>query len=106
MDRDTDELEATVDRFGAFLPEVLDRLERTCLSQALTTWTGYAAFCAESRGVAAEKVGAVVLAPVMGRVENMKIRAALPDIEADPETGEEISEGLAERWRILEVRGI
>jgi hypothetical protein len=57
MDRDTDELEATVDRFGAFLPEVLDRLERTCLSQALTTWTGYAAFCAESRGLPPRRSG-------------------------------------------------
>jgi hypothetical protein len=42
----------------------------------------------------------------MGRVENMKTRAARLDIEADPETVEEISEGLAERWRIVEVRGI
>ncbi len=56
MERDTDELESTVEQFGAFLPEVLDRLERTCVSQALTMWTGYAAFCEESMGVSAEKV--------------------------------------------------
>jgi hypothetical protein len=64
MDRDEEELEAIVERFGAFLPEVLDTLEQTCVELAFSLWTGYAAFCEESMGVAAEKIGAVVLEPV------------------------------------------
>ncbi len=106
MQRDEDELEATLAGFGAFLPEVLDRLERTCVSQALTLWTGYAAFCEEGMGVPAEKVGAVILEPVMARVESMKARAERLEIEADPEEVQEIREGLAEAWRMVEARGV
>ncbi len=105
MDRDVEELERTVEKYGAFLPEVLDKLERDCVSRAFSMWAGYAAFCEESMGVAAEKVGAVVLEPVMGRIENMKNRAARLDVEADPETVEEIREHLAETWRTVEGRG-
>lgn len=105
MERDTDELEAAVEEFGVFLPEVLDRLERTCVSQAFSMWTGYAAFCEESMGVAAEKVGAVVLEPVMGRIENMKNRAARLGIEAEVGAVEEIREHLAQTWRMVENRG-
>jgi hypothetical protein len=56
-------------------------------------------------GVAAEKVGAVILEPVMGRIENMKNRAGRLDVEAGPETVEEIREGLAHLWREVEARG-
>jgi len=105
MDRDVEELEATVEKYGEFLPEVLDKLERTCVANALSIWTGYAAFCEESMGVAAEKVGAVILEPVMGRIENMKNRAGRLDVEAGPETVEEIREGLAHLWREVEARG-
>ena len=106
MQRDEDELEANVERFGAFLPEVLDKLERTCVSEALTMWTGYAAFCEESMGVPAEKVAAVVLEPAMEKIRGMKARAERLGIEADAETVEEIREGLGEAWRTVEARGV
>jgi hypothetical protein len=106
MDRDVDELERMVETYGAFLLEVLDRLERTCVSQAFSIWTGYAAFCEENMGVAAEKVGAVILEPVMSRIEDMKTRAERLGVEADLETVEEIRASLAETWRMVEARGI
>jgi hypothetical protein len=106
MQRDEDELEATVERFCAFLPKVLDRLERTCVSEALTMWTGYAAFCEENMGVPAEKVAAVVLEPAMEKIRGMKARAERLGIEADAETVEEIREGLGEAWRMVETRGV
>jgi len=56
-------------------------------------------------GVAAEKVGAVVLEPVMGRIENMKNRAARLGIEAEAGTVEEIREHLAQTWCMVENRG-
>jgi hypothetical protein len=106
MERDEEELEAIVERFGGFLPEVLDKLERTCVSQAFSLWSGYAAFCEESVGVAAEKLGAVVLAPVMDRIGDMKVRAERLKVEADAETVEEMREGLAETWHMVEERGV
>src|SRR5215213_11176258 len=68
MDRDTDELEAVAEQYNKFFPEILDELERRCVNEAFSIWTGYAAFCEESMGVAAEKVAAVVLEPVMDRL--------------------------------------
>jgi hypothetical protein len=106
MDRDTDELETTVEKYGVFLPEVMNKLERTCVSQAFSIWTGYAAFCEETMGVAAEKIGAVILEPVMDRIADMKARAERLGVEANTDTVKEIREGLAESWRMVEARGV
>lgn len=106
MERDADELEAVAEVYNGFLPEILDELERRCVKEAFGIWTGYAAFCEESVGVSAEKLVAVVLAPVMGRIEDMKARAERLGLEADAETVEEVRGGLTEAWRVVEQRGI
>jgi hypothetical protein len=102
MERDADELEAVAEVYNGFLPEILDELERRCVKEAFGIWTGYAAFCEESVGVSAEKLVAVVLAPVMGRIEDMKARAEPLGLEADAETVEEVRGGLTEAWRVVE----
>jgi hypothetical protein len=104
--RDLEELRAAVDKNGEFLPELLDRLERELATNALSLWEGFAAFCEESVGVPAEKVVAVVLEPVGGRIEDLKERAERLKLKPNAETVEEISEGLAESWRIVEKRGV
>jgi hypothetical protein len=106
MDRDTDELETTVEKYGVFLPEVMNKGGRTCVSQAFSIWTGYAALCEETMGVAAEKIGAVILEPVMDRIADMKARAERLGVEANTDTVKEIREGLAESWRMVEARGV
>jgi hypothetical protein len=103
---DMDGLEATVEEYLGFLPEVLDRLERSLASDALSLWKGFCAFCEECVGVEAQKVAAVVLEPVAGRIEDLEARAERLGLEADPETVEEIREGLAENWRVVEERGV
>ena len=40
------------------------------------------------------------------RIENLKRRAERLELEAEAETVEEIREGLAESWRVVEERGI
>jgi hypothetical protein len=106
MDRDADELEATVEEYGCFLPEVLDRLERACVSRAFSIWTGYAAFCEERASVSAEKLAAVVLEPVVDRIEDMKLRAERLGVEADEALVHEIRETLGATWRVVEERGV
>src|SRR3712207_5217066 len=64
MERDMEELGAIVEKYGEFLPELMDKLERELATNALSLWEGFAAFCEECVGVAAEKVIAVVLKPV------------------------------------------
>jgi septation ring formation regulator EzrA len=103
-DRET--LEATLEEYGKFVPELLDKLERHLATEALSLWEGFAAFCEESVGVPAEKVVAVVLEPVGGRIEDLKERAERLKLKPNAETVEEIREGLAESWRIVEKRGV
>jgi hypothetical protein len=106
IDADVDGLEATVEEYLGFLPEVLDRLERTLASDALSLWAGFCFFCEECVGVGAEKIVAVVLEPVAGRIEDLEARAERLGLEPDAETVEKIREGLAESWRVVEERGV
>ena len=105
MERDADELEAVAERYNEFLPEVLDELERRCVKEAFGIWSGYAAFCEERAGVSAENLAAVVLAPVVGAIEDMKGRAERLGVEPDSELVGQMREGLAEAWRTAETRG-
>jgi hypothetical protein len=106
IDTDADDFEAIIEEYGRFLPEVLDRLEHTITADALSLWAGFSSFCEECVGVAAEKALAVALEPAVGRVESLKARAEGLGLEANPETVEEIREGLAESWRVVEERGV
>jgi hypothetical protein len=84
----------------------MNRLERTLASDALSLWAGFCAFCEECVGVGAEKIVAVVLEPVAGRIEDLEARAERLGLEPDAETVEKIREGLAESWRVVEERGV
>jgi hypothetical protein len=106
IERDMEHLEATVEKYGRFLPELLDKLERDLATKALTLWEGFAAFCEESVGVSAEKVVAVVLEPVVYRIEDLMDRAERLELEPNGETVEEIRESLGENWRVVEKRGV
>ena len=106
MERDADELEAAAGQYNRFLPEVLDELERRCVTEAFSIWTGYAAFCRDGMGVAAEKIATVVLEPVMGRIEDMKLRAERLGVEADAALVEEMREKLGEVWRAVGEQGV
>jgi hypothetical protein len=105
MERDADGLEAIAEEYNKFLPEVLDELERRSVTEAFGIWTGYAAFCEECMGVAAEEIATVVLEPVMGRIKDMRLRAERLGVKADAELIEEMREKLAEAWRVVEERG-
>ena len=105
MEREADELEAVAEQYNKFFPEVLDELERRCVKEAFGIWAGYAAFCEDDMGVAAEKIAAVVLEPVVGRIEDMKARAERLGVEAEAELVGQVREGLAEAWDIVEARG-
>jgi hypothetical protein len=104
--RNIEELGRTVEKYGEFLPKLLEKLEREIATNALTLWEGFASFCEESVGVPAEKVITVVLEVLADRVEDLKDRARSLELEANAEAVEEIREGLAETWRVVEERGV
>ena len=103
---DVDGLEEIIEQYGGLLPQMLDRLERRLTAEALSLWKGFCAFCEECVGVEAQKIVAVVLEPVAGRIEDLEVRAKRLGLEADAETVEEIREGLRESWRVVEERGV
>jgi hypothetical protein len=103
-------LDWKLNKYGELLPEIMNRMERELAGNALTLWSGIAAFCAESIGVAAEKVLAATLQEGPGeeavsRVEGLKDRAERLGLEPDEESLEEIRTSLAEAWRVVEERG-
>jgi hypothetical protein len=108
--RDMEDLDWKLDEYGELLPEIMDRMERKLAQDALDLWSGFAALCAESMGVAAENILAVTLqggpgAEAVARVEGLKDLARRLGLEPDPEAVEEICESLAEAWRVVEERG-
>jgi hypothetical protein len=105
MERDADDLEAVAEQYNKFFPAVLDKLERRCVREAFSIWSGYTAFCEESAGVSAEKLAAVVLAPLLEQIEDMKVRAERLGVEPDAELVEQMRGSLAETWQIVEAQG-
>jgi hypothetical protein len=106
IERDMDELDAAAEEYRTVLVELLDRLERELATNALSLWEGFAAFCEECVGVPAENVVTVVLERVASRIEDLQTRAERLELEAVPQTVEEIREGLTESWRVVEKRGV
>jgi hypothetical protein len=104
MERDVDELEVVAEQYNKFFPEVLDELERRCVGQAFSIWTGYEAFCEESAGVSADKLAAVVLEPVVGGIEEARARAERLGVKADAELVDQMLEVLVEAWDIVQKR--
>ena len=106
MERDEGEIEAELETYGKFLPEVLDKMERELATSAYSLWEGFSAFCRDVVGVDAEKVAAVILEPVADRVGGIEARAARLGLEMDADAVEKVREGLAEAWRVRLERGV
>ena len=108
--RDMEDLDWKLNNYGELLPEIMDRMERKFAQDALDLWSGFAALCAESMGVAAENILAVTLqggpgAEAVARVEGLKDLARRLGLEPDPEAVEEVRGYLAEAWHVVEERG-
>ena len=56
MERDMDEIEAKVKKYGELLPELMGRLERELVTEALAVWEAFSGFCEEEMGLSAEKL--------------------------------------------------
>jgi HEPN domain-containing protein len=108
--RDMEDLDWKLNKYGELLPEIMDRMERKLAQDALDLWSGFAALCAESMGVAAENILAVTLqgdpgAEAVARVEGLKDLARRLGLEPDPEAVEEVRGYLAAAWHMVEERG-
>ena len=57
-------------------------------------------------GVGAEELATVVLAPVVGGIEDMRARAEQLGVEPDAELVEEMRQKLGETWRMVKEQGV
>jgi hypothetical protein len=106
MERDMEEIEGKVDKYGELLPELMGRLERELATGALAVWEAFASFCVQEMGTSAEKLLQATFEPALEDVEWFKELCVRLGLEADPEAVEECRESLVAHWqRILERGG-
>jgi hypothetical protein len=111
IERDMEDLDWKLNKYGELLPEFMDRMERELAGDALNLWVGFEAFCAEGMGLAGEKILVVVLQEGPGREATSRVgelegMAERLGLEPDAESVEEIREALLDAWRVVEERGV
>jgi hypothetical protein len=105
MERDMDEIEAKVKKYGELLPELMDRLERELATELLAVWEAFCGFCEGEMGFSAEKLLQATFRPALEDVASFAELCERLELEADPEATAECWEGLAEYWQRVVERG-
>ena len=105
MERDMEEIEAKVDKYGELLPDLMDRLERELAAEALAVWEAFSTFCREDMGLSAEKLLQATLRPALEDVEWFRELCERLELEADLKMVEEHREALGARWQRVTERG-
>jgi hypothetical protein len=105
MDRDMDEIQAKVKKYGELLPELMDRLERDLASEALGVWDAFSSFCEEEMGLSAEKLLQATFRPALEDVMWFKDLCERLELEADHAAVEECREALGAHWQRIVERG-
>jgi hypothetical protein len=105
MERDMDEIEAKVKKYGELLPELMDRLERELATGALAVWEAFSGFCEEEMGLSAEKLLQATFHPALEDVMWFKDLCERLELEADRAAVEECREALGAHWQRIVERG-
>jgi hypothetical protein len=105
MERDMEEIEARVEKYGELLSELMDRLERDLATEALAVWDAFCGVCKEEMGLSAEKLLQATFEPVLEDVAWFKDLSSRLELEPDPAAVAEHREGLAAHWRRIVGRG-
>jgi hypothetical protein len=106
MERDMEEIEAKVEKYGELLPELLGRLERELGAQALSVWEAFSGLCEEEMGLSSEKLLQATFDPALGDVKWLLGLCERLGLEADPAAGEECREALGAHWQRTIERGV
>jgi hypothetical protein len=103
MERDMDEIQAKVKKYGELLPELMERLERELATELLAVWEAFCGFCEGEMGFSAEKLLRATFRPALEDVAWIAELCERLELEADPEATAECWKGLAEYWqRVVE----
>jgi hypothetical protein len=105
MERDMDEIEAKVEKYGELLPELMDRLERELATGAFAVWEAFSGFCEEEMGLSAEKLLQATFEPALEDVDWFKDLSGRLELEADPGAVAEYRGDLGAHWQRIVERG-
>jgi hypothetical protein len=105
MERDMEEIEAKVVKYGELLPELMDRLERELATGALAVWDAFSIFCEGEMGLSAEKLLQATFEPALEDVAWFGDLCERLELEADRATVEECREALGAHWQRIVERG-
>jgi hypothetical protein len=105
MERDMDEIEAKVDKYGELLHELMDRLERDLATGAIAVWEAFSGFCEERMGLSAEKLLQATFRPALEDVAWFGDLCERLELEAEPAAVEECRQALGAHWQLILERG-
>jgi hypothetical protein len=105
MERDMDEIEAKVNKYGELLPELMGRLKRELPTEALAMWEAFSGFCEEEMGLSAEKLLQATFRPALEDVAWFGELCERLELEADRTTIEECRVALGAHWQRIVERG-
>ena len=96
-----DDLDALEERAkeADLAPVLLERLQRSVATDALTVFEGYRCFCLEDLGLEPEKVLAVSFEPILKGIERLMEAREAWNLKADEEKAAQYRALLSELWR-------
>ena len=89
VDADLQRMSAYLEEDDAFVPKLLEELERDLVKEVLTVWEAFAGFCEEELDLEPEKLLEANLGPMLPEIEKVK------DIANGSNAHERDPEGLA-----------
>ncbi len=104
-DGDLEALRALVEKAAAFVPGLLDRLERELAGEALIVWKAFAGFCEEEIGLEPEKILKAFPEPALKNVGWLKQLAERLELQAEQGAVQENRVALVEVWRYIVEKG-
>ena len=101
-ERNLEEIESRVQTTAAFVPELLEKLERGFVVETRTVWEAFAGFCDEELGFAPETLLRAYFEPMLKQAEELNALANKPDVpDPDPDLLHEYREALSSTWAAL-----
>jgi hypothetical protein len=106
MEEDLQTIEARVEVSANLIPDLLGRLERKVVGEALPVWEAFVRFCEEEMGLEPEKVLGAICEPALENVRWLEDLAKGLDLEPEHETVEEYRVALTNAWNGYVARAV
>lgn len=101
-ERNLQEIETRFQETAAFVPELLEILERELVVEIRTVWQAFTGFCEEELGFAPETLLKAYLEPMSSQAEELDALSNKPDMpDPHPNCRKEVREAMNDTWTAL-----